>query len=174
VTRRSDDALTATLQEASPRLLAYLIRHLEHRENAADALADVLLAAWRRRRTLPAEPDQLNAWLFTAARYAAQNQRRANRRAARLAEQLKLTLPIGARDTLDPAVRTSDIDEIERAIDALPPSSAELVRLIHWEGLSIAAASAVLQIAPSTGRSRYQVARAQLRDHLAASSRSPA
>lgn len=163
---RTEAALIDVLEVTSPRLLGYLIRHLEHREDAADALAEVLLTAWRRRRTLPADPEQLNAWLFTTARNQINNQRRSSRRAARLAERLRLEFNPGTRVEPDPADRVAQVDEVARALAHLPDESAELVRLVHWDALSITAAAAVLELAPSTARSRYQAARAALRQHL--------
>lgn len=166
MSRTTEAGLVEVLEATSPRLLGYLIRHLEHREDAADALAEVLLAAWRRRRTLPTDPEQLHAWLFTTARNQINNQRRTSRRAAQLAERLRLELDPGTRVEPDPAERAAQVDEVARALAHLSRDTAELVRLVHWDGLTITAAAAVLALPASTARSRYQVARARLREHL--------
>lgn len=52
------------------------------------------------------------------------------------------------------------------AIDRLEPDLAELVRLVHWERLTIADAAEVLGIPASTARGRYAKAKEELRAAL--------
>jgi RNA polymerase sigma-70 factor (ECF subfamily) len=58
--------------------------------------------------------------------------------------------------------------EVRDAISALHPDLAELVRLVHWDGFSLADAAAVVGIPASTARGRYQRAKDELRVALAA------
>jgi RNA polymerase sigma-70 factor (ECF subfamily) len=58
---------------------------------------------------------------------------------------------------------------VRRAIEALDHRLAELVRLVHWDGWSIADASEIMGISASTGRSRYAAARSKLQKLLAVS-----
>lgn len=55
---------------------------------------------------------------------------------------------------------------MRRAVASLEARQAELVRLVHWEGFSIADAAEVIGIPSSTARSRYAAARAQLQKLL--------
>jgi RNA polymerase sigma-70 factor (ECF subfamily) len=145
-------------------LLAYLQRRLANREDAADALSDVLLAAWRHRSKLPAEPTEARMWLFGIASKTLLNSRRSGRRRS-----------LGV-DTLRAAIRTAsampaaaDVDaalDVRAAVAALPPRQAELVRLVHWDGFCLAEAAAVLGITASTARSHYAAARERLRTAL--------
>ena len=50
------------------------------------------------------------------------------------------------------------------AIDRLDPDLAELVRLIHWDRMTIVQAAELLSIPDSTARTRY----ARAKDHLRA------
>ena len=53
-------------------------------------------------------------------------------------------------------------------MNILPPELVELVRLIHWEGFTIAEASTLVDIPPSTARTRYAKARQLLKQELSA------
>lgn len=52
------------------------------------------------------------------------------------------------------------------AVDRLEPDQAELVRLLHWDGLTLAEAARPLGVPASTASSRYQRARRELRAAL--------
>lgn len=160
------DRLLETFELAAPNLLRFLIRRVEPPEDAADVLAEVFVVAWRRRRQLPTEPDQLAGWLYGTARLVTQNHQRTSHRAAKLAERLRLELSASTVAVEDHAESVAETDRIHRALLTLPPQNAELVRLVHWEGLTVAAAAVALKVSPSTARSRYQSARAKLRDLL--------
>jgi RNA polymerase sigma-70 factor (ECF subfamily) len=157
---------TRTLDDNAADLLAYLERRVGA-EDAADALAEVMLAAWRRADALPGDPEQSRMWLFGIARNVLANVTRGERRRWRLTERLRATLRT-ARSGAAPA------DEglaVRDAIARLAPEQAELVRLIHWEGFTIAAAGEILGVPASTARTRYERARAELREALTARSK---
>jgi RNA polymerase sigma factor (sigma-70 family) len=152
-----------TLDRDAPDILRYLERRLG-REDAADALAEVMTAAWRRSAALPADPEQSRMWLFGIARNVLANIARGERRRNRLADRLRkvLVLESGAGAPSDEGL------EVRDAISRLPVEQAELVRLVHWEGFTIAAAGEILGIGASTARSRYQRARFRLKEILSA------
>lgn len=155
-------AIRAALQQSAPDLLAYFERRLPCREDAADALAETLLQAWRRVDRLPEDPTQARMWLFAVAAKVLANQRRAGRRrqalAARLRTQLSGEEAVGA----DP----SELHAVRDAIQRLPAEQRELVVLVHWDGFSLAEAAHLLELNPSTARGRYAKARRALRDAL--------
>jgi RNA polymerase sigma factor (sigma-70 family) len=152
------DRLTATLERESAGLLRHLERRLGH-DAAADALADVMLAAWRHVAKLPHEDEQARMWLYGIARNVVANSQRSDRRHSGLADRLRSALSTGGR-TAQPADAGADVRD---AIDRLSPAHAELVRLIHWDGFTITEASQIVGITASTGRTRYQRARTELR-----------
>ncbi|GAA3880033.1 sigma-70 family RNA polymerase sigma factor [Leifsonia kafniensis] len=153
--------LTAALERDAADILRYLERRLGT-DDAADALSEVMMAAWRRAEAVPANAEQARMWLFGVARNVVANSERGERRRSNLAERLRGTL--AAAQT---GGRPADAGiEVRDAIARLSPDQAELVRLIHWEGFTVAAAGAILGIPASTARTRYQRARADLKEAL--------
>ncbi len=153
------DALTAN----SADLLAYFRRRLGP-EDAADALADLMVTAWRREKSMPADPLEARLWLFGIARNVLANAQRGQLRRTRLGARLRSTLgAAGVAAASDRGI------EVRDAIARLEPEVAELVRLIHWEGFLIAEAASLLGIPASTARGRYQRAKEQLREALSPS-----
>lgn len=147
------------LADNAPDLHRYLLRRLADPEDAADALNDTLLTAWRRRERIPQDPHEVRLWLFGVAANVQRNQQRARRRRNALVHRL----------TADPTTRLRQVrrdDEgraVREAIEALPGDLAELVRLHHWEGFTLAEVATILGIPASTARTRYAAARRRLR-----------
>ncbi|PPF23673.1 MULTISPECIES: RNA polymerase sigma factor [unclassified Rathayibacter] len=163
--QKSDEAerLSEALRVASPDLLKYLQRRLPL-EDAADALGDVMLTAWRRVGALPRTAEESRMWLFGIARNVLSNSTRTSNRRTDLSGRLRgvlATAPTEGR----PADEGVDVRD---AIARLAPEQAELVRLIHWDGFSITEAGQLLGFPASTARTRYQRAREDLRSTLAA------
>ena len=147
--------LTAALTAASPALLSYFRRRIEG-EDAADLLAETMVTAWRRNADLPVDPEQARMWLFGIARNVLLNAQRGERRRWSLADK--------AREALAQTAPASDHGlEVRDAIARLPSELGELVQLVHWEGFTIGQAAEVVGVSPSTARSRYQRAKAELR-----------
>jgi RNA polymerase sigma-70 factor (ECF subfamily) len=139
-------------------LLRYFQRRLLNNSDAAEALGELLLTAWKLRRRVPTDPTQGRMWLFTTAHNVLRDSRRtlARRSAAvgRLVNDMQL---VNAPTWEDTAIDVRD------ALDRLPDEDAELVRLTYWDGLASHEAAAVLGINPSTARSRLSRVKQQLR-----------
>lgn len=144
----------------SADLLAYFRRRLEP-EDAADALADLMVTAWRREKAMPTDPLEARLWLFGIARNVLANAQRGQLRRTRLGARLRATL--GAGDT---AAASDHGIEVRDALARLEPELAELVRLVHWDGFAIVEAAELLGLPASTARGRYQRARQRLREAL--------
>lgn len=155
---RGADTFTATLAGASPDLLAYLTRRVGP-DDAPDLLAETMVVAWRRVSDFPTETVPARMWLFGIARGVIFNHARGERRRWALADRLRNAVPTAA----PPADEGSDVRD---AVARLDPDLAELVRLVHWEQLTLEEASQVLDIPASTARGRYQRAREHLRAAL--------
>jgi RNA polymerase sigma factor (sigma-70 family) len=156
------DAELAVLVATAPDLLRYLRRRAP--EDAADLLGEVMLVAWRRAGELPEAPEEARLWLFGVARLALRNAARSRSRRLRLADALRARLATEAPVAPDPADDAGA--EVRDAISRLPDDLAELVRLVHWDGFSLAESAQILDLNPSTVRSRYARARAELRRSL--------
>ena len=82
----------------------------------------------------------------------------------------KVPVPGGVEVVHDipPKVAKRLVDDFHISLPDLRKEHRELVMLVHWEGCSLAEASALLQLNPSTARSRYAAAREALRVSLGA------
>jgi RNA polymerase sigma-70 factor (ECF subfamily) len=147
-------------------LLAYFTYRVENVEDAADLFSETALVAWRRRSTMPANDDEAKRWLYGVARNTLLNHRRAGRRRGRLVAILRTELV--RADTLATSESDDAQFEVRAALKSLPSSQSELLRLIHWDGLSIADAAVVLGLNASTARGRYSVAKTAVEAALSA------
>jgi RNA polymerase sigma factor (sigma-70 family) len=158
--RRQDARLTGALIESTADLLAYLQRRVGW-DDAPDLLGETMVVAWRRVGDLPRDPESARRWLFGIARGTLLNHARGERRRWALADRIRAEV---RADTASPPADAGV--EVRDAIDRLDPDLAELVRLVHWERLSITAAAEVLDIPASTARGRYARAKEELRAAL--------
>jgi RNA polymerase sigma factor (sigma-70 family) len=158
------EAAEAALRHHGDDLLCYFRRRVPD-DDAADLLAETLTTAWRRVRIMPPDNEAARMWLFGIARNTLLNHQRGEQRQRRLADQLR-----GVLHTATPLPEADTGLEVRDAIERLPPDLAELVRLVHWEGLTIAQASEVMGLQASTARNHYQRAKHELRTALQAAS----
>jgi len=155
-----DKRLTAALRAASPSLLAYLQRRVGLND-APDLLGETLVVAWRRVADLPDDPERARMWLFGIARGTLLNHGRGERRRWALADRIRGHATTGAAS---PAA--DEGADVRDAIARLDPELAELVRLVHWERLTLVEAAEVTGIPASTVRGRYHRAKEELRAAL--------
>lgn len=141
-------------------ILGYALRRCPDPEDAADAVAETFLTAWRRLGEVPAGAEG-RLWLYGTARFVLANQRRGERRRNRLTEQLRVEL----RRQL-PAGAAADSTGIVEALNALEEPDRELLMLVGWEELTPAQAAQVLGVTPLAARSRLHRARRRLRARL--------
>ena len=156
----TDDDARSALTANAPRILAYFLHRVASREDAADLASETLLQAWRSRRRMPGDGDEARLWLFGVARNVQRHHWRSIRRRDELTRRLI--------DTLDQSP-TAGADaglEVGRAVDSLPAAQAELIRLVHWDDLTLEDAARLLRIPASTARSRYARAKGLLREAL--------
>jgi RNA polymerase sigma-70 factor (ECF subfamily) len=142
------------------RVLDYFIRRTASADDAADLLGETLLVVWRKERAVPADPTEARMWLFGVARKVLLGQYRSARRRAALSDRLALELAVDAPrdDQLG--------DELRSLIAKLHPTDQEIVRLVYWDGFSLAEAAVILKMPAATVRSRHARARARLREEL--------
>ncbi|QEO14556.1 sigma-70 family RNA polymerase sigma factor [Agromyces intestinalis] len=139
-------------------LLSYLGRRVADRADAADLLGETFLVAARRAALIPRDEEQARMWLFGVARRVLANAARGDVRRVRLAARLREQVA-----ALPPELPTDDAIEVRAAIERLPVDQAEVVRLVLWDGFTLAQAAAIVGASEPAVRSRYQRARATLR-----------
>lgn len=159
------DFQDSTLEDVLKANSVDLLRYFERRTNldaAADLLAETMLVAWQREQDFPDGAEATRMWLFGIARNVLKNLERGRRRRHRLANKLKSMLrPDESSQAADNGA------EVRDAVRRLESELGELVRLVHWDGFSVADAGQLLGLPPSTARGRYQRAKEQLRETLA-------
>ncbi|MBO9578068.1 MAG: sigma-70 family RNA polymerase sigma factor [Microbacteriaceae bacterium] len=152
----------AVLAEAAPVLLAYFLRRVAVAEDAADLVSETLAAVWKARRRMPGDAEAARMWCFGVARNVLLHHRRGGGRRDALIDRLR-----GAISFAPPPVVTEDALAVREAVAALPDGLPELVRLVHWDGFTVAEAAELLGIPASTARSQHARAKSLLRDSLA-------
>lgn len=154
-TTRSDDVRRfERLYESNyDAVLAYALARTDS-NTARDVVADTFLVAWRRLADVPVEP---RAWLIGVARRVLADHRRGTARRQALIAQ------IGEEPTRDLVDEAGDNavgrSQILGALQRLSASDQELLRLIAWDGLSMAEAAAVVGCSRATVAVRLHRAR---------------
>jgi RNA polymerase sigma-70 factor (ECF subfamily) len=128
------------------RLWAVALRTAGNREDAADALQDALVSAFRRADSFRGDA-AVTTWLHRIVVNACLD--RLRRRQVRAAEPLP--------DDLDERRR-----QVLAALDQLPPDQKAALVLVDMEGYSVAEAAAILDAPTGTVKSRCARGRARL------------
>lgn len=140
---------------------AYCLRRLQA-EEAADAVSEIFLIAWRRLDDIPTE-DPARLWLFGVARNVVRNSERTVRRRRRAAARIGGLASVHHADPETQVVAASEHVEIMGAFHSLGAADREVLRLRLWEELSVADTAAVLGCAEKAASKRYQRALARLK-----------
>jgi RNA polymerase sigma-70 factor (ECF subfamily) len=156
------------------RLWAVALRTTGDPEEAADALQDALIAAFRRAESYRGDA-AVTTWLHRIVVNACLD--RLRRRAVRMADPLPDDLddqPAGvpgpAASVPDPADLAVDAEQrsaVLAALATLPLHQRAALVLVDMEGFSVVEAAAVLDCAPGTVKSRCSRGRAALLPQLA-------
>ena len=159
-------AFTQLVRRHQDRLWAVALRTLGEREEAADALQDALISAYRGAARFRGDA-AVTTWLHRIVVNASLD--RLRRRAARPAlstgdEQAFEALV--AQDG-DPARASDTRLDVDAALRLLPPQQRAALVLVDMLGFSVADAAAILDTSPGTVKSRCARARARLLPHLA-------
>ena len=150
------------------RLWAVAIRTLGDPEEAADALQDAMISAFRRAGSFRGD-SAVTTWLHRIVVNACLD--RLRRKAARPAtgggDQQALENLIVARDRPDPSADSDTSLDVMSALRMLPPDQQAALVLVDMLGYPIVDAAAVLGVSPGTVKSRCSRGRARLLPHLA-------
>jgi RNA polymerase sigma-70 factor (ECF subfamily) len=126
-------------------------------DDAADAVSEVFVVAWRRADEIPDRPI---AWLLGVARHVVANQLRSRRRAAALRFRL---LGDDDRAAPDHAALIAGSDAALRALRALSPGDQQVITLMMAQPLSLEELGTALGCSAKTASVRLSRARARLR-----------
>ncbi|MGI8309210.1 RNA polymerase sigma factor SigM [Saccharopolyspora hattusasensis] len=141
------------------RLWAVALRTMRDHEDAADALQDAMISAFRNASSFRAE-SQVTTWLHRIVVNACLD--RIRRRQARP------TVPLPETGPTEPAVPRDAIDEqdtkmaVQEALAELPEDQRSAIVLVDVEGYSVAETATILRVAEGTIKSRCARGRAKL------------
>ncbi|MBZ5735568.1 RNA polymerase sigma factor SigM [Nocardioides sp. TRM66260-LWL] len=166
------DAFAELFRRHRDRLWAVALRTCGHREDAADALQDALVSAYRRADGFRGD-SAVTTWLHRIVVNACLDRLRATR--ARRTEALPDDLEeYGARradargvepgieDPAELSVRDDRRRRVVAALATLPDEQRAAIVLVDLEGHSVAEAADILGCAPGTVKSRCSRGRARL------------
>src|ERR1035437_825400 len=147
------------------RLWAVALRTVCDPEEAADALQDAMVSAFRRAADFRGD-SAVTTWLHRIVVNASLD--RLRRRAARPAVPAEEQTFEGlvALDT-DPAHATDTRLDVDAALRLLPPPQRAALVVVDMLGFSVADAAVILDISTGTVKSRCARARAKLLPHVA-------
>lgn len=152
------------------RLWAVALRTTGDPEEAADALQDAMVSAFRRAESYRGDA-AVSTWLHRIVVNASLDRlrRRKVRAAGPLPDDLDRWVPGDTSRQHGPPVDPADVVEqddrrhaVLRALDQLPPDQRAALVLVDMQGYSVDEAAAVLEVAPGTIKSRCSRGRARL------------
>jgi len=163
------DAFGELFQRHRDRLWAVAIRTLGDPEEAADALQDAMIAAFRRADSFRGD-SAVTTWLHRIVVNAALDRMR--RRAARPTaggqdEEALDALATSGRPLSDPSGTTDVSLDVQAALRTLVPDQRAALVLVDMLGYSVADAADVLGVSEGTVKSRAARGRAKLLPRLA-------
>lgn len=162
------DAFGELFQRHRDRLWAVAIRTLGDPEEAADALQDAMIAAFRRADSFRGD-SAVTTWLHRIVVNAALDRMR--RRAARPTTSGQDETALDALATgpqpADPSGSTDTAMDVQAALRTLVPDQQAALVLVDMLGYSVADAAAVLGVSEGTVKSRAARGRARLLPRLA-------
>lgn len=152
--------VSAMVKANTRLLLAYFLRRVDDREDAADLLSETFAVVWRRSERMPKDPDEARMWMYGVAAKVLANARRTRHRRDNLASALREELACAPSAEPDAGIQLRA--DVDRALSMLKDVDRELLRLVHWDGLTLAEAGTVLGLKASTARTRAERARTRL------------
>jgi RNA polymerase sigma-70 factor (ECF subfamily) len=161
------DELDRLVDRHHAELRRFARRRLSDADAIDDVLAETFCVAWRRREDIP---DAALPWLMRVCSNVISTHERGARRRRRLRGRLA---SLRAPEARDPAELVDHQSQIRSAFTALGEAHREVLRLVAWEGLSIADAAAVCDCTPGAFRVRLHRARNELAKQLEVAGHEP-
>ena len=156
-------AFSTLVRRHQDRLWAVALRVMGRPDDAADALQDAYVAAFRRAGTYRGDA-QVTTWLHRVVVNACLDRlRRAKVRAADpLPEDLDRVEVLGHEPEADPLEEADRRDAVAEALATLNPDQRAALVLVDMQGYGVEEAAAILRCAPGTVKSRCARGRARL------------
>lgn len=161
----SDSAALADLYDRHARLLYGLIlRILNDRGEAEEALQDVFVQVWRHASAYNVGLGSPAAWLVGIARNRAIDRLRARAVRLRAADNVPAPSPVETPEASASAGERQR--DVQRALEALPPEQRELIEHAYFSGLTQTELAARFGLPLGTVKTRIRTGLQALRGHL--------
>ena len=162
------DAFAELMRRHRDRLWAVAIRTLGDREEAADALQDALLSAFRRAGSFRGDA-AVTTWLHRIVVNACLDRVRRSkvRPAEALPDDLDHLGELGTAPDADPVLEREERIDVTAALATLTAEQLAAIVLVDMEGYSVDEAATLLDCPPGTVKSRCARGRARLLPLLA-------
>ncbi len=155
-------AFEAAYQSFKTALFGAAVGILGDREEAEDAVHDVLARLWQREHAYSTARGTLRSFLVACVRNEALSRRRKSSNRLRIEQTMRPESVEAADESL------ADRDRIARALELLGEKQREAIRLVYEEGLPYAEIARRLNEPAGTIKSRLSNAVRTLRAHFAA------
>jgi RNA polymerase sigma-70 factor (ECF subfamily) len=157
------DAFSLLVGRHRDRLYAIALRTMRNPEDAADALQDAYISAFRRAASFRGDA-LVTTWLHRVVVNACLDRIRANkvRAAEPMPDDLDRRADFAAGAESDPLVVQEDRSVVARALAQLNADQRAALVLVDMEGYSVEEAAGLLGCAPGTIKSRCARGRAKL------------
>ncbi len=165
------DAFGELARRHRDRLWAVALRTLGDPEEAADAVQDALISAFRSAHTFKGR-SAVTTWLHRITVNACLDRVRkaSSRRTSPVPEEERLDTLLEPHESADRPVERAELHrEVMKALAELPPEQRAALVLVDMQAYPVAEAAQILDVAPGTIKSRCARARARLLpllDHL--------
>jgi RNA polymerase sigma-70 factor (ECF subfamily) len=143
-----------------------ILAYAKRRSSIADAediASETFAIAWRKWGSAPSEA--IRPWLFGIARKVLANSNRSFRRRDRLSAKMT---SVGEQFSVDPSY--DGHADVLQAMDTLPSSEREIIRLHCWEDLAVAEIAIVLACSANAASIRLHHAKRHFAEALAKTS----
>ena len=158
------DAFAELVRRHRDRLWAVALRTLGDREEAADALQDALVSAFRSAHTFRGQ-SAVTTWLHRITVNACLDRvrRAATRRTAPVADEQNLDALMEPEESAEAPTERAELHrELVAALGTLPAEQRAALVLVDMQGYSVAEAAQVLDVPIGTIKSRCARGRARL------------
>ncbi|MFD8325325.1 RNA polymerase sigma factor SigM [Streptomyces lydicus] len=158
------DAFGEIVRRHRDRLWAVALRTLGDREEAADAVQDALVSAYRAAHTFRGQ-SAVTTWLHRITVNACLDRARkaASRRTSPVAETERLEQLLEPEESAEAPAEREDLHrELFRALRTLPEEQRAALVLVDMQGYPVAEAAEILDIPTGTVKSRCARGRARL------------
>lgn len=143
-------ALTALYSAHGPAVLGFVHRYVDDPQHAEDVVQETFLRAWRNVEHID-DSRNPRSYLFTVARNVLTDRWRHSERRPRLVTDDRALHAAPSADAVDAALEEWLVTD---ALSRLSPEHRAVVQALFYDGLSVAEAAAVLEIAEGTVKSR--------------------